>query len=524
MPLDEEGAKWSCKPCIRGHRSSKCQHFDRLMIKVPKAGRPLAKCPHPKGKCSCQRECAFMIAIPKGSTCLCRPVYQVPASMGEHVPAPNPLSVPPMTPQLPSTGDSQQCERRAGTFQSPGNFASGFTTVSGFENKHGENGVFSHLPPYPSYDSGLGIASNSSGVANSGFITPPTFMAQQAFDNVSSSGSQKSSCCSAKTPTTVPAPTQSSFCQKNDSPMNSQTASYQPYSDGAMYPPTSTRQNSSWQHFYTAGQNNYSSHYPLQNQTLGQPAVIPNYIPQPAVDYSKPSFSQHNVANGNAFFHGTLSQPTSGQTQTLGPPHTTFSGEQKHDCNCGDSCQCLGCATHPFNSTTRQHVQEMGLLVTLDGEESSFEHLNGYRNLQSNDNPDATPFNYNLTNFSHFGHENHSEAIHNTDNTSPNGSSPSTEYPSEQHLMVPSEYYTIEYPVQLPNACSDVTGSCLCGNDCACVGCLTHSGHNGFAVESSAIENNNLSPSSPSAKHESVGSPLVPGHTHATVQSPNPML
>lgn len=56
----------SSEPCIRGHRSSKCQHFDRLMMKVPKAGRPLAKCPHPKGSCSCQKLYAFMVRIPKG--------------------------------------------------------------------------------------------------------------------------------------------------------------------------------------------------------------------------------------------------------------------------------------------------------------------------------------------------------------------------------------------------------------------------------------------------------------------------
>lgn len=55
------------EPCIRGHRSSKCQHFDRLMMKVPKAGRPLAKCPHPKGTCSCQKTYAFMVRIPKGN-------------------------------------------------------------------------------------------------------------------------------------------------------------------------------------------------------------------------------------------------------------------------------------------------------------------------------------------------------------------------------------------------------------------------------------------------------------------------
>jgi len=64
------------EPCIRGHRSSKCQHFDRLMIKVPKAGRPLAKCPHPKGSCSCQKLYAFMVRIPKGG-CMISALCQV---------------------------------------------------------------------------------------------------------------------------------------------------------------------------------------------------------------------------------------------------------------------------------------------------------------------------------------------------------------------------------------------------------------------------------------------------------------
>lgn len=56
--------------------------------------------------------------------------------------------------------------------------------------------------------------------------------------------------------------------------------------------------------------------------------------------------------------------------------------------------------------------------------------------------------------------------------------------------MVPSEYYTLEYPVGLPSACVDTTGSCQCGNDCTCVGCLTHSGHNGLPLEPAMPESN----------------------------------
>lgn len=90
----------SSEPCIRGHRSTKCLHFDRLMMKVPRAGRPLSRCPHPKGICSCQRLYALMARInngrnpncfqgcalfgiadaPQDSVPLCRPLYKFPAS------------------------------------------------------------------------------------------------------------------------------------------------------------------------------------------------------------------------------------------------------------------------------------------------------------------------------------------------------------------------------------------------------------------------------------------------------------
>ncbi|CDO54186.1 similar to Saccharomyces cerevisiae YMR021C MAC1 Copper-sensing transcription factor involved in regulation of genes required for high affinity copper transport [Geotrichum candidum] len=37
-----EGEKYACLPCIRGHRSSTCNHCDRPLLQVRKRGRPLA--------------------------------------------------------------------------------------------------------------------------------------------------------------------------------------------------------------------------------------------------------------------------------------------------------------------------------------------------------------------------------------------------------------------------------------------------------------------------------------------------
>ncbi|CEL06081.1 hypothetical protein ASPCAL07191 [Aspergillus calidoustus] len=78
MPLDEHGNKWSCESCLRGHRSAKCKHFDRVMVKVPKSGRPLKQCPHGRLQdCGCRKTCAIMTRLSSDSQNLCRPLYYV---------------------------------------------------------------------------------------------------------------------------------------------------------------------------------------------------------------------------------------------------------------------------------------------------------------------------------------------------------------------------------------------------------------------------------------------------------------
>jgi hypothetical protein len=53
--------------CIRGHRSSKCAHFDRPMKRIPKAGRPLANCTHINGaNCHCREVWAIMVPLAPG--------------------------------------------------------------------------------------------------------------------------------------------------------------------------------------------------------------------------------------------------------------------------------------------------------------------------------------------------------------------------------------------------------------------------------------------------------------------------
>ncbi|KAI7860179.1 copper fist DNA binding domain-containing protein [Circinella umbellata] len=39
-----DGVKFACLSCIRGHRSSNCNHVDRPLMEVRKKGRPVSQC------------------------------------------------------------------------------------------------------------------------------------------------------------------------------------------------------------------------------------------------------------------------------------------------------------------------------------------------------------------------------------------------------------------------------------------------------------------------------------------------
>lgn len=57
----------SSEACIRGHRSAKCQHFDRSMKKIRKSGRPLSKCPHATKPCDCVEQWSLPSGMSEGT-------------------------------------------------------------------------------------------------------------------------------------------------------------------------------------------------------------------------------------------------------------------------------------------------------------------------------------------------------------------------------------------------------------------------------------------------------------------------
>ncbi|KAF8477082.1 hypothetical protein BDZ91DRAFT_11494 [Kalaharituber pfeilii] len=140
MPIIN-GVKYACEPCMRGHRSSKCMHEDRLLVRVRKPGRPLSSCPHlPPGPggtptfvnadgmrldessstygnvtgkpCGCE---VTSLAIPKISSCACsfskrvppRPTSTLPpaptqTSLNLNTQLPDPVPSPPLSPISPA--------------------------------------------------------------------------------------------------------------------------------------------------------------------------------------------------------------------------------------------------------------------------------------------------------------------------------------------------------------------------------------------------------------------------------------
>lgn len=155
-----------------------------------------------------------------------------------------------------------------------------------------------------------------------------------------------------------------------------------------------------------------------------------------------------------------------------------------HRCTCGPSCQCFFCMAHPYNSTTRDRVQTLAHLLPDDTEyspksplQSSFfhsiddsttavpgtnvMHINGI--LQSSDVTQSGPFDRPSFNNGTY------EAM------------PIESGSRSPQSAISSGYLTMEYrydPIEL-GGCTDSTGTCRCGDDCTCVGCFTHSGHDG---------------------------------------------
>lgn len=467
-------------------------------MKVPKAGRPLAKCPHPKGSCSCQRVYALMVRIPRGmkslvveigealgthspsgSSCVCRPVLQVPSDSAEATSTPTSSGTSSMTtPSSPAPGRVQKYSRPQSNLQAA---PESIAKAMGWELQRTGNDIFTSHPL--SY-----VDLKPKSDPTSGVSTPnqnPTVFPFKRLSNAEDTPTRSSgsSCCSQKSQPLTSAVPQRSCCEPavNDRIQmpSRENAASTPWNETS-YPtsqmPLWDQQHQSNEYFPRGNTLGNSS---LQNPDHSNQMLPPSSMLVHGSDSSEPGF------NNQSFSHLSTDQLFSNDLS--GYPFSipsTFGGDSSRECSCGEDCQCLGCASHPFNSTTRQHVQEMGYMMSIN-EDDENSHSHPFMK------PTSPPL-YATPTLSHTRPPYQATQSF-TENTTPtsnlDGVLPSTASYTSQDLMQPSEYYTLTYPVGLPNLCSNVNGTCQCGSDCSCVGCLTHSGHNGVALEHTPAEN-----------------------------------
>ncbi|KAL5339919.1 hypothetical protein BJX70DRAFT_143133 [Aspergillus crustosus] len=494
MPFDEHGIKWSCEPCIRGHRSSKCAHFDRLMVSVGKAGRPLSKCPHVQGSCNCKKLCAFMVAIPKAGTgCLCRPVYkmlldengptppvsQLPiditagsSATTSATPSPSKIqksskkTVKPALEQVTRTLHSipelhQQALRHEIPAPSP------YTPQAQTGYSYHPTGAIPLQPsawtPANSYSSGGARLSNGTTTAGTHHVNH----------------FQSPSHTIASTPVHSPG-----SCCSNSRRDSQSIVKVEPnsiiedvFSSPSITASPATSSSSHWQ-----GYSSIDGHIPSLDGGANDfhPALagLSYQVPfNPYSNHADLGFHQIPIPQQYPVGHGPVGP--------VGPPvaaqhgFTAHTSGTAHNCSCGPKCNCYACPDHPYNDVTVQHVQEIGRIIAEESQTPENENQPQAESHKTNTNEPliSEPLvnsSVHLTNGydpmpagSCCGNAEEDEVDdeHDGDTLSPFTGS---------NVMLPDAYYTYEYQIGLPGACAGEAGDCQCGPSCTCLGCLTH--------------------------------------------------
>lgn len=479
-----------------------------------KPGRPLSSCPHPTGSCSCERV-VINYTIPKTSECAC------PSERSQPIAVSN------------GTGRVQKSRSRKST----SNFNTSVLEKAIKAAQDGETDSSSQLTQTPTSESNN--ASNPSSASSTPRLLPlqkenvaPEVLEPEVSASTSrpaTSHSQAvSSCCKPKP---VQAPTKSCCSSKTK--------------DAAPVPPTPAKKSCC------------SGSTPAQQVPthVAQPPIQPNMPP------NFPTFPQyptqfHNpynmVHHGNGYMH--MPPPFSFNTPIYNHMLSHFQPQKsmpllpinnhtathtpEHNCQCGDSCSCFGCAAHPNNATMMEYVRSMHEFMstgqfgampppTYDlpsyphqpgfGAEANFgfnpapnfpapNHINFQAGISTTMHMPQTPLNaptlwsqastpaavpteipfFDNTNITQAPIQDTSASLKREESIQSPATfadSPSEGKDEDATTLSPSSYFWQE--MVLPG-CNDATGTCQCGDGCECVGCLTHGGHNGVSLEMAA--------------------------------------
>ncbi|KAL6708570.1 hypothetical protein ACN47E_002551 [Coniothyrium glycines] len=501
--VNGERKKVACGPCIRGHRSSKCDHRDRVLVEVRKPGRPLSSCPHPSGSCSCERV-VINYTIPKSSECACPSERAQPAAT--------------------VTGNSRiQKNRRKSTAVNSASLERAIRA-----GQDAETDTSSSVTRAPTERSG----SNGGSPLSSASSTPRLLPAQN--DKISSccqpkpvaSPVKQSSCCSNKVEASTESVPVKSCCSSKTQPnTQNQASAFSQLGQHFQFPIQSQIQMPQYQ--------------PFQPHT-SSPAQFPFGLGAPIYNHAAAAYQQQQIASMSPVVGGSMASHIAGLRVNQHVP--------EHNCHCGDSCSCFGCAAHPNNATMMEYIRLMaefqysgnfGAMSPPLYDMPTYPHHPGFgtetnQSMNFNNIPQAmstaTPtqmsFNANLnmsllsqTPVSAVQSWQQNNLSTSTDQNAqlmepsnygipdridtrvpvkaeelvatPVSDSPADSKDEDTPTLSPSTFFWNE--MVMPG-CDDATGTCQCGDGCACVGCLTHGGHNGVQLEAPALDDHEAFP------------------------------
>jgi hypothetical protein len=471
-----------------------------VLVEVRKPGRPLSSCPHPSGSCSCERV-VINYTIPKSSECAC------PSERAQSV-----ASV---------TGTSRiQKSRRKSTAV---NAASLERAIRASHDAETDTSSYTRTPTDRS-------GSNEASPPSSASSTPRLLPAQKGssccqpkpIEQPVQSPPQKGGCCGSKAKQIPePAPAKS-CCSGKKAPANpTQNQQCQPQAPQHY-----------GQQFQFQLQPQIHPQYANMQQHASASASFPLGLGAPIYNHAAAAYHQANSATMSPIANGPMSPPLAGPQIRQHVP--------EHNCHCGESCSCFGCAAHPNNATMMEYVRLMAQFQYTGGfgtmppplyDMPTYPHHPGF-------GAEAQPMNFasmsqgfsipTPTQMSFHPHLNMG-SISSTPIASSAWQQPPIAAPSmpQPQFFEPNDYVAqapiaerplalkIEEPAATPVAdspsdgkeeetptlspssyfwnqmvlpgCNDATGTCQCGDGCECVGCLTHGGHNGVQLDTPAI-------------------------------------
>lgn len=227
------------------------------------------------------------------------------------------------------------------------------------------------------------------------------------------------------------------------------------------------------------------------------PMVMPNgmypYYPQPTIFTYPPQYGSYlqplqpeqwrQVMASMTFaapgaMPARFAMPNAVPYQPQGPPQSAASTSHSaagtsHQCTCGEGCQCVGCAAHPYNEATQNYVRSAWESM-LDEPHSAGGHAHGdhgHTHVNGHgprSNGSSTPIEtLNLDGIPVVGSAEGTKSP-----TAPQTPSDAASGMSDEQALSASDFFFVSYP--FGDSCAGEISSCPCGEDCQCLGCAIH--------------------------------------------------